>query len=244
MNSKLILALLIFSQLIFSQQKIVSGVVQDSVGEIIIGATIIVEGTNTVTNTNLNGKYSIKANLNDFLVFSFTGKTNQRISADKDVINVQLLNNDLKLTEVLPYNSNIRAKRKDNYTYVDKTDANTKIIRGFVFDNSYFTNIPIPVIQANIEVKGTERKTMTDTDGKFEIEVTLGDKLIISGLGIKTQTIIITNINCYKIYLNKNLLDYPLIMSRRVARINKRYYQKIEREVTDKLKKGFYDCMD
>lgn len=94
MNIKLTLALLFFSQLIFSQQNIVSGIIKDSIGEIIIGANVIVEGTNRHTNTDLDGKYSIKANPNNFLVFSFTGKKNRRIIADKNVINVQLLESE------------------------------------------------------------------------------------------------------------------------------------------------------
>lgn len=122
MNLKLILALLIFSQLIFSQQNIVSGIVKDSIGKIIIGANIIVEGTNRVTNTDFDGKYTIKANPNNFLVFSFIGMKTQRIIADKNKIDVQLQEIEPLKEEVGPAYYPPKPKRIDPTTIVIKKD--------------------------------------------------------------------------------------------------------------------------
>ncbi|WP_426091084.1 SusC/RagA family TonB-linked outer membrane protein [Flavobacterium sp. DSR3-2] len=59
-------------QFLFAQEKTVVGVVSDAIGTI-PGANIIVKGTNRSTQTDLEGKYSIKAKAGEILVFSFIG---------------------------------------------------------------------------------------------------------------------------------------------------------------------------
>ncbi|RUT69448.1 hypothetical protein D0817_16570 [Flavobacterium cupreum] len=120
-----------------------------------------------------------------------------------------------------------------------------KLIRGFVFDNSYFASIPLPVNEAPIEIMGTERKTKTDHDGKFEIEAKEGDELIIRGPFIKTKKILITDKNCYEINLGTVLLDYPIsFQNKRAARKNSRSYRKIVKKLKQKIESGFYNCLD
>jgi len=123
----------------------------------------------------------------------------------------------------------------------NEIEIKNKKIRGFVFDNSYLTNIPLPFTDATIEVKGTGRKTMSDIDGKFEIEAKVGDELIVNGIFTKTKIISITDKNCYEINLDTTLIDYPIIpLSRRAAR----KFRKYERKLKDKIESGFYDCSD
>ena len=73
---KWILALLVaFSmQLSFAQEKTVTGVVTDATGPL-PGVNVLVKGTRNGVQTNLDGKYSIKAKTGDVLVFSFVGMT-------------------------------------------------------------------------------------------------------------------------------------------------------------------------
>lgn len=123
-------------------------------------------------------------------------------------------------------------------------NSSYKVIKGFVFDNAPFINTQIPVIEADILVNGSERRTKTDNDGRFEIEVIEGDELIIDGLGIETKTIIITDKNCYKIYLNNNIVDYPFMYPGKEVRKYKRQLRKIEKEVKRKENNGFYNCYD
>lgn len=120
----------------------------------------------------------------------------------------------------------------------------TKTIKGFVFENAPFINTQIPVIEADILINGSERRTKTDNDGRFEIEVIEGDELVIDGLGIETKTIIITDKNCYKIYLNNNIVDYPFMYPGKELRKYKRQLRKIEKEVKRKEDNGFYNCYD
>ena len=117
---------------------------------------------------------------------------------------------------------------------------NTKIIRGFILDNAEYTRTKVPVAEAKIEVKGTERNTFSDQDGKFEIEAKKGDKLIVSGLGIETIEILVTDKECYSIDLNSHLFE-PL-MDGRSGRKYRRQQRKVERNMERKIKEGFYDC--
>lgn len=117
---------------------------------------------------------------------------------------------------------------------------NTKTIRGFILDNAEYTRTKVPVVEAKIEVKGTERNTFSDQDGKFKIEANKGDKLIVSGLGIETIEILVTDEECYTIDLNRNLFE-PL-MGGKSGRKYRRQQRKVEQSMERKIKQGFYDC--
>lgn len=120
------------------------------------------------------------------------------------------------------------------------SNNNTKTIIGFILDNAEYTKTKVPVVAAKIEVKGIERNTFSDQDGKFEIEANEGDKLIISGLGIKTIEILVTDKECYTIDLNRNLFE-PL-MGGKWGRKYRRQQRKVEQSMKRKIKEGFYDC--
>lgn len=117
-----------------------------------------------------------------------------------------------------------------------------KRIRGFIFEDISYVKTQIPVFEADILIKETERKTKTDKDGNFQIEAKEGDELIIRVLGYKDQIILITDKNCYNIYLSK--IDFDVWQSRKTFRKNSRYYRKIEKEVLRNRKNGNYDCTD
>lgn len=120
------------------------------------------------------------------------------------------------------------------------SEKSIKKIRGFILDNAEYTKTKVPIVEAVIEVKATERKTYTDQDGKFEIEAIEGDTLIVSGFGIKTVEILITKKECYKVDLNSNM--YEPLMGGKHGRKYKRQQRKIERSMELKIKNGFYDC--
>ncbi|MBN9285464.1 MULTISPECIES: carboxypeptidase-like regulatory domain-containing protein [unclassified Flavobacterium] len=130
------------------------------------------------------------------------------------------------------------------FSFGQLPDSNSKKIIGFVFENSIYVYTLIPVVEADIIIEGTERKTKTDTDGKFEIEAKEGEKLIVTGLGIRTKELLIETKNCYKITLDTDLEDYPISITRRIARINAKKARKIEQTVKRKTQEGFYDCLD
>ena len=59
-------------QFSFAQEKTVTGVVSDKTGPL-PGANVVVKGTKTGTQTDIDGKYSIKAKQGEVLVISIVG---------------------------------------------------------------------------------------------------------------------------------------------------------------------------
>lgn len=68
----------------------IAGQVFDSSGEPILGATVIVKGSNNVVVSDFNGVYYIKAIANDVLVFTFAGYSPQTKIVKNDQIIKQL----------------------------------------------------------------------------------------------------------------------------------------------------------
>ncbi len=76
----LVLMLILFSLGFTFAQRTVSGTVTDTEGETLIGANVLVKGTNVGTVTDIDGKYSLKVpEGGNVLVFSYTGYTTQEV---------------------------------------------------------------------------------------------------------------------------------------------------------------------
>ena len=84
-----------------AQVKTISGTVSDDSGAL-LGVSIIIKGTSTGTETDFNGKYSIKAKTGDVLSFSYVGYiTIERTVGVSNAINVILVEDDDVLDEVV-----------------------------------------------------------------------------------------------------------------------------------------------
>ncbi|MDP3352119.1 MAG: carboxypeptidase-like regulatory domain-containing protein, partial [Flavobacteriaceae bacterium] len=84
----LILALLV--QISFAQEKTITGTVSDESGPL-PGVSVVIQGTNTGTVTDFDGKYTIKAMTGAKLLFSYVGLDNQTKTVGAvNVINVTL----------------------------------------------------------------------------------------------------------------------------------------------------------
>jgi hypothetical protein len=84
----------------------VTGTVKDEKGEPLSGVTVTVEGSANVTSTDNSGKYTIKADSKQTLVFSFIGfKTVKRIINNEQLIDITLepLAKDLSEVVVVGY---------------------------------------------------------------------------------------------------------------------------------------------
>lgn len=78
LKNYLMLMFILISISVLAQEKKVTGTVTDETGGL-PGVSVIIKGTNRGTETDFDGKYSIKANRGDILVFSFVGlKTIER----------------------------------------------------------------------------------------------------------------------------------------------------------------------
>ncbi|MBN2524606.1 MAG: TonB-dependent receptor [Bacteroidales bacterium] len=84
-------------------QKTITGIIQDENDEPLIGATIVMKGTNQGTVSDVNGYYSIEVrDENDILVFSFLGYLAEEIPVgSKSSVNVNLIPDFTGMEEVV-----------------------------------------------------------------------------------------------------------------------------------------------
>jgi len=89
-----ILALLLafFVQTSFAQEKTISGTVSDDIGLPLPGVNIIIKNTSTGTQSDIDGNYTINANVGETLVFTYIGFVNveRRVTATTSTITVQM----------------------------------------------------------------------------------------------------------------------------------------------------------
>ena len=84
----------------FAQQITVNGVVQDTQGEPIVGANVLIKGTTQGTITDLDGNFQLTADADVPLVISFIGYVTQELPA-QPVMNVTLQEDTELLDEVV-----------------------------------------------------------------------------------------------------------------------------------------------
>jgi TonB-linked SusC/RagA family outer membrane protein len=85
-----------------AQNKSITGKVTDEHNESLPGVTVTINGTQTGTLTDIDGKYSIKAKPTDKLVYSFMGYESSTLPVgNKSVINVSLKSSTTGLEEVV-----------------------------------------------------------------------------------------------------------------------------------------------
>lgn len=88
-------------QFSFAQQKTISGVVSDNSGPI-PGANIVVKGTTRSVQTDFDGKFAIKAEIGEVLVFSYLGMSNSSVTVGvSNNVNVKLTSSSQNLDEVV-----------------------------------------------------------------------------------------------------------------------------------------------
>lgn len=100
-------------QLTFAQEKTISGTVSDESGLPLPGVNIIVKGTTTGTQTDFDGKYTIKANTGDILTYSYVGlKAQEKTVGASTTINVTMLEDAAVLDEVVVTALGIKREEK------------------------------------------------------------------------------------------------------------------------------------
>ncbi len=91
MNKFLTLALLLMTAIGFSQQALQGKVVDEFTGDPLLGATVVIKGTQKATTTNFDGDFSINASIGEVLRISYVGyKTKEITIDDLNFKNVQL----------------------------------------------------------------------------------------------------------------------------------------------------------
>jgi TonB-linked SusC/RagA family outer membrane protein len=104
---------LLLSSWAMAQKITVTGKITDQNGLVLPGVAVTMKGTFTGVNSDVNGKYELKANPNDVLVFSMLGFIKQEIPVNnRGVINVTMLADLQSLNEVVVVGYGTQ-KRKD-----------------------------------------------------------------------------------------------------------------------------------
>ena len=78
---------------------------------------------------------------------------------------------------------------------VQLTFAQEKTISGVVSDES---GLPLPGV--NVIIKGTTTGTQTDFDGKFKLTASVGNIIVISYIGLKTEEVKIILLKGFYLY--------------------------------------------
>ncbi len=119
-NGILTLLLALLVQISFAQDKTVSGTVSDETGPL-PGVNVIVKGTSNGTQTDFDGKFSLKATTGDVLVFSYVGMTTiEKTVGSSNTINVTMAgSNLLEEVVVVAYGSQTKKSIVGAVTVVD-----------------------------------------------------------------------------------------------------------------------------
>jgi TonB-linked SusC/RagA family outer membrane protein len=162
------LSLLIFSLLVsFSvwSQRTIRGKVIDASGNPLSGVTVSVRGTNTATQTNPDGTFSVSAAQGNTLVFSSVGFLLQEVPVGtNDNLTIALQNQNRELTEVVVTALGIRRSDKALGYSIAKVDPNTitqksepdvlKSLQGKVAGVDIRTSQGTPGAATRIQIRG------------------------------------------------------------------------------------------
>ena len=117
---------MLFCVVTIAQEKTITGLVSDNSGPL-PGANVVVKGTTRSTQTNFDGKYTIKTKAGETLVFSFIGYSDKAIKVGKsNTINVVLNGNNMQLDEVVVqgYGKIVKKERLNSATTTIGSNAN------------------------------------------------------------------------------------------------------------------------
>ena len=111
-NGILTLLLALVVQISFAQEKTVTGTVSDNSGAL-PGVSVLIKNTTSGTETDFDGKYSIKAKAGDVLSFSYLGyKTVEKTVGSSSTINVTMVEDANVLDEVVVTGLGIKRDKK------------------------------------------------------------------------------------------------------------------------------------
>ena len=107
-------------------QQTITGTVTDDLGAPLPGANVLVKGTTNGTQTDFDGNYTITANADDVLVFSYIGFARQEVPINgRSSIDVQMVEDASQLSEVVVtgYSTQTRGDITGSVASVDISEA-------------------------------------------------------------------------------------------------------------------------
>ncbi|MFC4721436.1 SusC/RagA family TonB-linked outer membrane protein [Geojedonia litorea] len=107
----LTLFLVFVGQILFAQQKTISGTVSDESGIPIAGVNILIKGTTVGTQTDFDGNYSLSAKAGDILAFSYVGLKSKEVTVGtSNTINVSMVEDAAELDEIVVIGYGVQKK--------------------------------------------------------------------------------------------------------------------------------------
>ncbi len=107
------LLMILTTALSYSQERNVTGTVLDNTGLPLPGASVLIKGTQSGTQTDFDGKFNIKATASQTLIFSYIGMKTQEKPANTTTITVTLLGDAVELEGVVVTAFGIKRNPKD-----------------------------------------------------------------------------------------------------------------------------------
>ena len=124
---------------LMAQDLTVNGVVLDETGQSVIGATVLEEGTENGTITNLDGEFTLTVAKGKALVISYIGFETQRVRAVNEKQLKIILHEDSKLLdEVVVVGYGVKQKRSTMTTAISKMDQ--KVLQNAALSNACGTS--------------------------------------------------------------------------------------------------------
>ncbi len=180
----------LFSNVVFSQTRIVKGTVTDDQGKALVGTNIKVQGTNKGTVTDANGNYTVSVSANGSLIFSFTGFKEQTIPVkNRGVINITLIPEENNLEEVIVtgYRTQTRGTITGSVTAVNGTefkdapyDNLSNALSGRLSGVTVTQPAGTPGMESNIRVRTLG--TPNNSNPLYVIDGVVSDKFAFDGL--------------------------------------------------------------
>ncbi|WP_427875268.1 carboxypeptidase-like regulatory domain-containing protein [Flavobacterium sp. MMS24-S5] len=159
-NGFLVLLLVLVAQLTFAQERAVSGTVSDNTGMPLPGVSVLVKGSKTGTQTDFDGKFSIKASSSQVLVFSYIGMKTQEVAASSSVVNVKL-SGDAQELEAVVVTTALGIKREKKSLGYSSQKLDEKTVNSTP-TNNFLNNL-------SGKVAGLEVKTNSNFGGSTNI---------------------------------------------------------------------------
>jgi TonB-linked SusC/RagA family outer membrane protein len=122
-NGILMLLLALVVQITFAQEKTISGTVSDETGPL-PGVNVIIKGTSNGTQTDFDGKYTLKSKTGDVVVFSFVGMTTvEKVVGASSVIDVTMSgSNVLEEVVIMGYGTQKKTELTGSTVQIDSDE--------------------------------------------------------------------------------------------------------------------------
>lgn len=111
-NVIILLFFVLFTHLIFAQERTITGTVTDESNLPLPGVNVVIKGTNNGTQTDFDGKFKIITNQAQRLVFSFIGMKDLEVAASSTNLKIKMKDDSIQLEGVVVTAFGIKRNQK------------------------------------------------------------------------------------------------------------------------------------